>query len=207
VKLLDRSIVVIAVLSSAGVLAQQPPPVAATPASGPMAGARYVVDPTHTFAIYEIGHYGTSTNRGRFSTKVGSVQVDATGATATIDVTMDISSINTGVELLNRHLQSPDFFNAAKYPTGRFVAERVAFRSGTLQEVPGTLTLLGRTRPMTLHAIRFACYISPMLKRQICGGDFEAVIQRSQWGIEWGIAFGFEDKVRLLVQVEAINVR
>ncbi len=206
-KLPLRFIAVVAVALSSGALAQRPPPLPAPPASGPIAGARYVVDPTHTFVMYEIGHYGTSTNRGRFSTKNGSVQIDAGASTASIDVTMDISSINTGVTLLNRHLQSRDFFDVAQHPTGRFVAERVPFRGGGLQAVSGMLTLLGRTRPVTLETIRFGCYTSPMLKRQVCGGDFEATIERSQWGIDWGLAFGFEDKVRLLVQVEAIHVR
>jgi polyisoprenoid-binding protein YceI len=58
---------------------------------------------------------------------------------------------------------------------------------------------------VTLKAIRFNCYISPLIDRQTCGGDFETTVQRSQWGITWGTTFGFEDKVRLLVQVEAIK--
>ncbi len=58
-----------------------------------------------------------------------------------------------------------------------------------------------------LTASRFNCYLSPLLNRQVCGGDFETTIERSQWGVTWGIPFGFEDRVRLLVQVEAVNVR
>ena len=73
-------------------------------------------------------------------------------------------------------------------------------RQGALQ------SLLGQTRPVTLKANRFNCYKSPVLNRQVCGGDFETTVERSQWGITWGLNFGFEDKVRLLVQVEAINV-
>jgi len=44
-----------------------------------------------------------------------------------------------------------------------------------------------------------------MLKREVCGGDFETTITRSQWGMNWGLNFGFPDSVRLLVQVEAIK--
>jgi polyisoprenoid-binding protein YceI len=168
---------------------------------------KYVIDPTHTFVIYEIGHYGTTTNRGRFSTKEGVVQIDRAGKTGKVDITMDISSINTGVDLLNRHVQSKDFFNAAEFPTGRFVADKFDFAGDKVSQVSGTLTLLGQSHPVTLRANRFNCYESPLLKRQVCGGDFETTVARSQWGINWGLNFGFEDKVRLLVQVEAVNVQ
>ena len=183
------------------------PAVAAKPAGGPVKNANYVVDPTHTFVMYEMGHYGTTTNRGRFSTKDGSVQIDGTGASGKVDITMDISSINTGVDLLNRHVQSKDFFNVAEFPTGRFVADRIDFSGGKVVDVPGTLTLMGQTKPVTLKAVRFNCYLSPLINRQVCGGDFETTIERSNWGVTWGISFGFEDKVRLLVQVEAVNIR
>ena len=182
------------------------PPVAAKPAGGPVKNASYVIDPTHTFVMYEMGHYGTTTNRGRFSTSDGSVQIDESGTSGKIDVTMDMSSINTGVDLLNRHVQSKDFFNIAAYPTARFRADKISFTGDKVTEVDGTLTLMGQTRPVVLKASRFNCYLNPMFKRQVCGGDFETVVERSDWGISWGIHFGFENKVRLLVQVEAVNI-
>ena len=182
------------------------PPVAAVPSGGPTPGARYVIDPTHTFVNYEMGHYGTTTNRGRFSTKDGSVTLDATGRNGKIDIVMDMSSINTGVDLLNRHVQSKDFFDIADFPTARFTAEQIAFTGDKVTEVPGTLTLMGKSLPVVLKADRFNCYLNPLINRQVCGGDFETTIERSRWGLTWGLNFGFEDKVRLLVQVEAINL-
>lgn len=182
------------------------PEMAARPAGPPQPGGRYVVDPTHTFVLYEMGHYGTSTNRGRFGTRDGQVQVDAAGQLARVDVVFDMASINTGVDLLNRHVQSSDFLNVADFPTGRYQAEDVRIEAGRVQALQGRLTLLGQTHPVDLRAVRFNCYVSPLHGRQVCGGDFEAEIQRSQWGINWGLQFGFEDRVRLLVQVEAVLV-
>ena len=204
----------LALALSASALAQAPlgldftaPPMAMMPAGGPVKGASYVIDPTHTFVNYEMGHYGTTTNRGRFSTTDGLVQIDDTGSNGKIDITMDMTSINTGVDLLNRHVQSKDFFNVAAFPTARFQADRIAFNGDKVTEVNGMLTLLGQTRPVLLKASRFNCYLNPLIKRQVCGGDFETTVERSQWGILWGLNFGFEDKVRLLVQVEAINLK
>lgn len=179
----------------------------ARPSSGPLGGGQYVIDPTHTFVMYEIGHYGASTNRGRFSTREGSVQIESAGKSGRVEITMDISSINTGVDLLNRHIQSKDFFNVAEFPTGRFVSDRFDIAADGVVDVPGTLTLLGRSRPVTLKARRFKCYENPMMNRQVCGGDFETTVRRSDWGITWGISFGFEDAVKLLVQVEAVHVK
>ena len=186
---------------------QPAPEAGAGRSSGPMKGATYVVDPTHTFVIYEIGHYGTTTNRGRFSTRDGSVKIDAAGTSGQVDVTIDISSINTGVDLLNRHVQSKDFFNVADFPNGRFVADGIEFGGDKVARVPGTLTLLGKSKPVTLEAKRFNCYTSPIYSRQVCGGDFETTITRSDFGIIWGLNFGFEDQVHLIVQIEAILTR
>ncbi len=191
---------------AAGADSQFPPPLPAQPSSGPARNARYVIDPTHTFVMYEMGHYGTTTNRGRFSTKEGSVSIDGSGSAGRIDITMDIASINTGVDLLNRHVLSKDFFNVAEFPTARFVADQLDLAAGKVTEVDGTLTLKGVTRPVRLKASRFGCYLSPLIKRQVCGGDFETTVLRSAFGIDWGLNFGFEDRVRLLVQVEAVNV-
>lgn len=168
--------------------------------------SNYVVDPTHTFVMYEMGHYGTSTNRGRFGTKDGNVALNVAAKTGKVDITMDMTSINTGVDQLNRHVQSKDFFNVADFPTARFVGDKLEFNGDKVTAVIGELTLMGKTHPVTLRALRFNCYQSPMLKRQICGGDFETTVPRSQWGLVWGLNFGFEDNVRLVIQVEAINL-
>ncbi|WP_326534608.1 YceI family protein [Pseudorhodoferax sp.] len=182
------------------------PEMAARPGGPPQPGGRYVVDPTHTFVLYEMGHYGTSTNRGRFGTRDGQVQIDAAGALARVDVTIDMASINTGVDLLNRHVQSSDFLNVADHPTARYTADAVRIEDGQVRALQGHLTLLGQAHPVTLRAVRFNCYVSPLHGRQVCGGDFETEILRSQWGITWGLQFGFEDRVRLLVQIEAVLV-
>lgn len=204
-----KKLLTLATLTTAAALAgaQQAPEAAAKPAGGPVKGASYVVDPTHTFVNYEMGHYGTTTNRGRLSTKDGKIKIDPSGTGGKVDITMDISSINTGVDLLNRHLLSKDFFNVAEFPTARFVSDRLDFSGDKVTQVNGTLTLMGQTRPVMLKANRFNCYLSPLINRQICGGDFETTVERSQWGINWGLTFGFEDKVRLLVQVEAVNIQ
>ena len=165
----------------------------------------YAIDPTHTFATFEITHFGTSTYRGRFDKKEGSVQIDRAAKSGKVDISIDMTSISTGVEPLNTHLKSKDFFNAAEFPTARFVGDKFAFNGDKVSEVSGTLTMNGKTNPVTLKATGFNCYTNPMLKREVCGGDFETTLQRSQWGITTYIGPVLPDNVRLLVQVEAIK--
>ncbi len=167
--------------------------------------ATYALDPTHTFVAFEIGHFGTSTNRGRFDKKQGTVQFDRAGKTGKLEVTIDTASINTGTDAFNKHLQSKDFLNVAEFPTAKFTADKFSFSGDKVAEVAGQLTLLGKTLPVTLKANNFNCYENPMLKREVCGGDFETTIQRSQWGVVWGLNFGFPDTLRLIVQAEGIK--
>ena len=167
--------------------------------------ASYAIDPAHTYVTFEIGHFGTSTNRGRFDKKDGSITFDRAGKSGKVDITINTTSINTGFAAFDKHLQSADLFNAEKYPTMTFVADKFSFNGDKVTEVAGSLTLLGKTQPLTLKATNFNCYDSPMLKREVCGGDFEATLDRTQFGMNYGIDWGFPKNVRLLVQVEAVK--
>jgi len=167
--------------------------------------ASYAIDPAHTYVTFEIGHFGTSTNRGRFDKKEGSVQFDRAAKTGKVDIVVDTTSINTGFAAFNTHLQSAELFDAAKFPTMKFVADKFTFSGDKVTEVSGSLTLMGKTNPLTLKATNFNCYDNPMVKREVCGGDFEGTLDRTQYGMNYGIDWGFPKNVRLVVQVEAVR--
>jgi polyisoprenoid-binding protein YceI len=171
----------------------------------PVQANTYAIDPTHTFVIYEIGHFGTSTNRGRFDKKEGTVQFDRAAKTGKVEISFDLSGISTGVAALDKHLQGSDFFDIAKFPSARFVGDKFVFNGDKVVEASGMLTLRDKTAPVTLKASNFNCYTNPLFKREVCGGDFETTLKRSQWGMSWGLNMGFPDEVRLLIQVEAIK--
>jgi polyisoprenoid-binding protein YceI len=173
--------------------------------AAPAYSATYVIDATHTFVTYEVGHFGTSTNRGRFDKKEGTVQFDRAARTGKVEVVFDLKSVSTGVEMMNKHLQSAEFFDSAKFPEARFVGDKFVFNGDKVSEVVGSLTLRGKSMPVTLKASNFNCYINPMFKREVCGGDFETTLKRSQWGVNYGLELGIPDDVRLLIQVEAIK--
>lgn len=169
------------------------------------APATYAIDPTHTFATFEISHFGASVNRGRFEKKEGSVQFDKAGKTGKVDITFDVASVSTGTVAFDKHLQSAEIFDVAKHPTAKFVSDKFQFEGDKLAAVTGHLTLLGKTQPITLKANQFACYDNPMLKREVCGGDFEATLDRTAFGLNYGVDWGFPKNVRLVVQIEAVK--
>ena len=173
--------------------------------AGAAQAANYAIDPTHTFVTFEIGHFGTTTNRARFDKKQGTVEFDRAAKTGKVDISIDATSVNSGTPPFDKHLQSADLFDAAKHPTIKFVSDKFTFNGDKVSEVSGQLTLLGKTAPVTLKATQFNCYDSPMLKREVCGGDFEATIDRTRWGMNYGVEWGFPKNVRLVVQIEAIK--
>ena len=172
-------------------------PAAAQPVS-------YRIDPNHTFVHLESKHFGTSTNRGRFDRKEGSVVLDRTAKSGRAEITIDIDSLNTGVAGFTNAIKGKDVLNVAEFPTAKFVGDQFSFDGDKVTAVDGQLTLVGKTHPVRLTATSFNCFEHAMLKREVCGGDFEATIQRSQWGINTAQG-AVADNVRLLIQIEAIR--
>ncbi len=166
--------------------------------------ATYAVDPMHTYATFEVKHFGTSTNRGRFDKSSGSVTFDAAAKTGQANITIETGSINTGSAPFDAHLKSKDFFDAATFPQATFASSKFVFDGDKLSEVQGTLTLLGKSQPVTLKANGFGCYENPRLKRQVCGGDFVTTFMRSSFGMTGLLPF-VPDEVKMLIQIEAIK--
>lgn len=167
--------------------------------------ATYAVDPTHTFATFEIGHFGASVNRGRFDKKEGSVQFDKAGRLGKVELAFHINSLTTGTVPFDKHLLSAEIFDAAKFPTARFVGDKFSYEGDKLTAVSGNLTIKGKTQPVTFKANQFTCYDSPMVKREVCGGDFETTIDRTAFGVDYGVEYGFPKNVRIVAQIEAVK--
>jgi polyisoprenoid-binding protein YceI len=166
--------------------------------------ATFAVDPGHTAITFEVLHLGTSTHRGRFQAKEGSVVLDRAAKTGKADITVDVATVSIASAALESVLKGERFFNVAQNPAARFVGDSFTFDGDKVASVGGTLTILGKTQPVTLKAIRFNCYENGQLKREVCGGDFETTIQRSQFGLGFA-PNGASDSVHLLIQVEAIK--
>ena len=167
--------------------------------------AHYTLDPTHTYPSFEADHFGVSTWRGKMNHSSGTVSLDRAARSGAIDVTIDLKSIDFGLEALNTWAVGPEFFNTAEFPTATFVGKFSKFKADAPTEVEGQLTLHGITKPVTLTLASFACKPHPMLKREWCGADAFATIQRDQFGLSAGKDYGFKMDVALRIQVEAVK--
>ena len=79
-----------------------------------------------------------------------------------------------------------------------------AFKGNAPGEVQGTLTLHGVTKPVTLKVNSFVCKENPMTKKEVCGADASATINRADFGVDYGKALGFNMDTKLLLTIEAI---
>jgi len=164
----------------------------------------YSIDPGHTHPSYEISHFGWSTQRGRFDRVTGSIVLDRDAKTGSVEVTVDASSISTGVDRLDQHLKSADFFDVASYPSITFKAASITFVGDVPASVPGAITIRAVTRPANLTITHFACGPHPIFKRYVCGAEASTVIKRSEFGMtKYLPALG--DEVKLLINVEALK--
>ncbi|QVQ27677.1 YceI family protein [Achromobacter deleyi] len=164
----------------------------------------YDLDPSHTYPSFEADHFGgLSTWRGKFNKSSGVVVLDREARTGTVEVTVDINSVDFGHDEMNQHAVAPDIFDAAKYPTATFKGKFTKFDGDRPEEATGDLTLRGVTRQVKLDIDDFKCIDHPMLKREVCGADVSTKFNRKDFGLTFGLDMGFKPEVELEIQVEA----
>jgi polyisoprenoid-binding protein YceI len=170
----------------------------------PTGAVTYQLDPAHTFVTFEVLHFGTSTLRGRIGPVTGEVMVDSTARAGDLRLRIPVDTVETGMRVLDARLKQPDLLATGEYPEAYFVATRFSFdAAGGVKEIRGEFTLRSVGEPLSLHARRFACRHDQMLKKDVCGGDFEADLKRGRFGATYGEPF-IGDDVHLVIQVEAI---
>ena len=172
------------------------------------AAVTYQIDPDHTYPSFEADHMGgLSVWRGKFNHTRGTVTLDKTAGTGTVDVTVDIKSADFGLDALNRSAQGKDLFESGRYPQATYTGKLVDFVNGAPTRVAGELTLHGATHPLDLKINSFKCMPHPVFKREVCGADALATFRRDTFGIDAGRDYGFNMDVTLRIQVEAIAVK
>src|SRR6202048_4368314 len=141
-------------------------------ASAFAAPVTYILDPSHTYPSFEADHMGgLSVWRGKFDASSGKVVYDKDAKSGSIDVTVDMSSVDFGMSKLNEHAKSAEIFDVAKFPKATFSGKFTKFNGASPAEAQGTLTMHGVTKPVTLTINSFLCKPNPMSKKEVCGAD------------------------------------
>ena len=138
----------------------------------------YNVDGSHTFPRFSYSHFGLSTQLSSFSNTTGKVVFDAAAKTGSVDITIDMKSVNTGFADFNSHIQGEDFLDTAKFPTATFKSTKVVFEGDKPKAIEGNLTIKGVTKPVTLQVTNFLAMPHPMMKKPALGANAFTTIKR-----------------------------
>jgi len=142
------------------------------------------IDKAHSRIGFEVTHLKINEIDGNFKTfdaKLTSTKPDFSDAT--IEFTADVNSINTDVEQRDKHLKSPDFFDAATNPNVTFKSTSFKKEKGEEYKLTGELTMHGVTKTVTLTARLVGKTIHPMTKKEMAGFRITGSIKRSEFGI------------------------
>lgn len=170
--------------------------------SSATAAETYKLDPNHTAVIWHVNHFGFSTPSGKFMSVDGEVTLDeANPAASSVKAVIQIAGINSGVAKLDEHLKTPDFFDAAKFPTATFISKRVDLTGKDQAKVAGDLTLHGVTKPVVLD-VKLNKIGENMMKLKTAGFTASTVIKRSEFGMSAYVP-NVGDEVRIDIETEA----
>ena len=179
----------------------------ALPLSAHSAAESFTIDPTHTYPHFKIDHLGFSTMMGRFNETTGKLTIDTKKKTGSVDITINAASVDTAHKQRDDHLRSPDFLNAAEFPEITYKSTQVMIHDDNSVHIDGTLTIMGTSKPVSLHVNSMNCGLHPFdpkKQKYVCGFDAFTQIKRSDFGITYGIpAIG--DDMEIFIEVEAVR--
>jgi polyisoprenoid-binding protein YceI len=162
------------------------------------------VEPNHTFPRFSYNHLGLSTQISRFNKTTGTVVLDKAAKTGAVDVTIDMTSVDTGSSLFDGHIKGEDFLDTAKFPTATFKSTKVIFEGDKPAAVEGNLTIKGVTKAVTLKVTGYVNTEHPMMKREVIGADATVVIKRTEFNAGKYAPYVGDD-VTITIAIEAIK--
>ncbi len=142
------------------------------------------IDKAHSRIGFGIIHLGINEVDGSFTSfegKISNAKPDFNGAE--IEFSAETNSINTGVEARDKHLKSPDFFDAEKNPKVSFKSTSFKKEKGKTYKMTGNLTMHGVTKSVTLTATLVGTATNPMSKKEMAGFRITGKVNRAQFGI------------------------
>jgi polyisoprenoid-binding protein YceI len=161
----------------------------------------FKIDPVHSSIIFGVKHGGITDFYGAFKQVSGTIAFDAADPSkSSVEVTVPIDSIDTRNDKRDQHLKSPDFFNAAQFPTMTFKSTKVE-ANGTTYKVTGDLTMHGVTKPVTVEFKKGA--ETKGQKGEVkTGGETRFTLKRSDYDIKF-MPQALGDEVNVIMSLEA----
>ncbi|MDR3669847.1 MAG: YceI family protein [Holophaga sp.] len=188
--LLLSAITLLAVIPSATLMAQTP------------AGVEtYQIDSVHSNIGFRVRHLMSKVT-GRFGKVDGTVRLNTRDISrSSVDVTIQVASVTTNDDKRDGHLKSPDFFDAAKFPTITFRSTSVKEVAKGRLEVTGSFTMKGVTKTLVLPMATLGTAVDPW-KNVIAGFEGQLKLNRQDYGVSYGPGLVGDD-VDIDLNVEA----
>jgi polyisoprenoid-binding protein YceI len=166
----------------------------------------WATDPAHSEVDFTIRHGGVSNVHGRFGGVKGTLVYNEADITkATVTVTIDTATVNTGVDARDAHLKTDAFFDVAKFPTAAFTSSSVV-KNGNRLTVNGNLTLHGVTKPIVLDVEGPSTPVEGMDHKAHSGFSGTTTISRTAFGIGTGFpSVMLSDEIKLTIELEIVK--
>lgn len=172
----------------------------------------FVLDKGYTALTFSWSHLGLSRQIARFNGIEGTAEIDPQNPeNSKIEVTIRTNTVQSGSDAFDRILRSPDYFNAATYPTITFTSQSVNRTGEKTADVTGDLNILGQSHPVTLHVTLnifgdhpSAAANPAYLGKKVAGFSATVQIKRSDWGMSKGVPF-VSDEVDIAIESELIS--
>jgi polyisoprenoid-binding protein YceI len=166
------------------------------------AATTWAIDPVHSAVLFRIHHMNAGYVHGRFDKFSGSIVLDeANLAGSSVKVEIETASVDTNAEARDKHLKTPDFFNAAQFPTITFQSTAVKKNGDAAFDVTGDLTLHGVKKSITVKMEKTG-EGKDMKGKEIVGFEGTVTILRSEYDIKTYLP-NIGDEVRLTLAFEA----
>ena len=166
----------------------------------------WAIDPAHSEIDFVVRHMAVSNVHGRFGNIQGNVVMNDTDATkSSVQVTIDVTTLDTGVSQRDTDLKSSNFFDVAKFPTATFASTTVV-KNGTHLTVSGNLTLHGVTRPVELDVDGPSAPVPGMDHKPHSGFSASTTIGRKDFGVGPNVpAAMVSDEIKLTIELEVVK--
>ena len=168
------------------------------------------IDSAHSNIYFTARHMMISKVRGQFETFGGTINFDPENPqNTTVDIQIDVTTVNTKDEQRNGHLKSPDFFDAENFPTATFKSTKVVQESEDEGKLYGELTVRGVTKEVVLD-VEYAGIAKSPWGSTSAGFSASTTLNRKDFGLNWnqaletgGVLVG--EKIKLEIELELIQ--
>ena len=169
------------------------------------AAGTYQIDTAHSMILFRAKHNGVSYNYGRFNEFSGKIAMDeADISKSTVAFEVKTASVDTANDKRDQHLRSPDFFSAKQFPVITFKSTKVSMKEGAedVLEVTGDLEMLGTQKSITVD-VAITGKGKNRQGESLIGFESIFTINRSDFGMTYGVGGPVSDEIRLIVTIEA----